>query len=255
MGKKPNSFKYKPSHNDLPQRRGKKSIMDYFMFRDGNYWYAVIAYKDGFLEYHPLMTLRKLHYEDYYAWVRIYKQIHRKSAFKYLGSGRLFTRKDGVPQDDEPQYADYLIFKNVIVYCLKRDWTRKPEEKEMPIRVRFKKSGPGIPSTPVYIEKPVIDWPTYWKGQERIAKPTMEDIANGEAAKRFKKLIPARGTKSLRMHLRLYHEIRKAYKSLCVEGAIDSSEDGRLRPHLFADYAQRLVANGKADPLMKKRPK
>lgn len=255
MGKKPNSFKYKLSLKALPQRRGKKSIMDYFMIRDGNFWYAVIAYKDGFVDYYPLMTLHPLNYEEFYKWVRIYKQIHRKSDLKYLSSGRLFTRKDGVPKGDEPQYADFLIFKNVIYYCLKRDWTKKPELKKEKVGVHFKKSGPGVPSTPVYIEKDVIDWPKYWKGQEKIAKPVMEALANSEAVKRCNELIPAKGTKGLRMYLRLYHEIFKANLSLRVEGAVDSSEDGSLHPHLFADYAQRLVANGKADPLMKKRPK
>lgn len=244
MGKQPDSFVEKLSLKALLKKRSEKSIVDYAMFRQDNFWYAVIAYKDNFVEHHKLMTLHLLNYKEFYKWVRIFKQIHGKRTIKYLSSGTMWET------ESHREYADYLVFKNDIYYCLKRDWTRKPDFKTVQ-EVHFKKLNPGEEPSPFFIEKTVIDWGKYWKEQEKHAKPIMEMFARERANERFKKMVPAKRKKGVRMYVQLYPVILRAYMSLCAEGARDSF-DGN---HLFADYAKRLVAKGEADPLMKKRPK
>lgn len=248
MGRQPKSFKYKLSQKALPFRRGKKSMVDYVMFRQDSYWYVVIAYKDAFVEYHRLMDLRMLEKGDFYKMVRFYKETKSKNDWKYLSSG---TMSVGQPGDCLHVCADFLIIKNDIYYCLKRDWDRKPGETTKLSTIRFKKLTKDTRSIPIFIKKTVTDWDTYWAGQKKLAKANMEAFAEMESKKRCKILIPAKGTKGFRMYLQLYPVISKAFISLRVEGAVDSCDGS----HLFADYAQRLVAKGEADPLMKKRPK
>lgn len=172
------------------QKRGKRDVVDFDVFQTQNYWYAALVYKDGAIECHRLVTLKKLSREEFDKKILFYKKIKPKGQLKYYGEGTVSV----CGTDDLHVGASVLLFKNDVYYCLNREWRKSPEVVSDEI-ARNRTLERKWKTTPITFHKTVYDWKSLWKEIDERVKPHVETLTQQVAVTRSKKWCPAKKKK------------------------------------------------------------